>query len=503
MSIATETGGAGTPDVSAVAAPGGRLRRDAVGVPHIVFFVLAAAAPLTAVVGASPAAFAFGNGAGVAGTYLLVGALYLLFSVGFTTMNRFVGSAGGFYPFIAHGLGKPVGVGGALIALATYNAIDIAVYGLFGFFMADIAAQSGIAVPWWAFAGALGLAVYVCGVRKIEFSGKLLGICMLAEIAILLVLDLAIVAAGIGGGGVAGGPVPEGLTLVPFQPSAIFADGLGIGLVFVVASFIGFEATVIFGEEARNPKRTIPVATYVAVIVVACFYAFSTWAITQYYGPSAIAAVSAEHTATLFFDASDALLGPSVTLVMNVLLITSLFACALSFHNTINRYFFAIGREGLAWTGLAATHRDHQSPHVAGMVQTGLALGAVALFALTGLDPFAIVFAWMSTFASIGILVIQILVSLAVLGFFRADSRGVGLWHRLVAPALAMLGLGICLILVISNVELVSGSDSMIVAGFPLIIAAIGLAGAGIALRLRHRRPAVYQSIGRAFEEVA
>lgn len=28
---------------------------------------------------------------------------------------------------------------------------------------------------------------------------------------------------------------------------------------------------------------------------------------------------------------------------MNVLLITSLFACILSFHNTLNRYFFATG----------------------------------------------------------------------------------------------------------------------------------------------------------------
>lgn len=77
------------------------LRRNAIGVSHIVFFVVAAAAPLTAVVGASPAAFAFGNGPGVPATYLLVGVLYLLFSVGFTAMSRFIGSAGGFYPYIA------------------------------------------------------------------------------------------------------------------------------------------------------------------------------------------------------------------------------------------------------------------------------------------------------------------------------------------------------------------------------------------------------------------
>src|SRR6185295_9272170 len=60
------------------------LRKDALGVPQIVFFVVAAAAPLTAVVGVTPAAFTLGNGPGVPMTFLLVGVLYLVFSAGFT-----------------------------------------------------------------------------------------------------------------------------------------------------------------------------------------------------------------------------------------------------------------------------------------------------------------------------------------------------------------------------------------------------------------------------------
>lgn len=85
-------------------APG--LARGSIGPAHIVFFVVAAAAPLASVVGASPAAFAFGNGAGVPGVYLLAGLLYLVFSVGFTAMSRFAGSAGGFYTYVARGLGR-------------------------------------------------------------------------------------------------------------------------------------------------------------------------------------------------------------------------------------------------------------------------------------------------------------------------------------------------------------------------------------------------------------
>lgn len=468
-----------------------QLRKGAVGAAHIVFFVVAAAAPLTAVVGASPAAFAFGNGPGVPAVYLLVGLLYLFFSVGFTAMNRFISGAGGFYSYISNGLGRSAGVGGAFIALATYNAIDIAVYGLFGFFVNDIAkSMGGPDVPWLLYSVLLGIAVYFCGMRNIEFSGKVLGFCMVAEIAILFLLGVAVVTSGGG---------PEGISVSPFGPGAVFSSGLGVALVFVVASFIGFEATAIFGEEARDPKRTIPRATYIAVLVIALFYAFVTWTIALYYGPSKIAEVAASQTATMYLSAVQAKLGGIAGIVMNLLLITSLFACALSFHNTINRYFYAIGREGIAWSGLARTHRDHQSPHVAGIVQTILAIGITALFSLSGQDPYAVVFAWMGTFASLGILILQILVSLAVIVFFARDNRGMGLWHRLVAPLAGMLGLGACLAFMTVNLSLVSGSESLVVEAFPVMIALIGCAGYVFANWIRSTRPTVYENLGRAF----
>jgi amino acid transporter len=469
-----------------------KLRREAVGVAHVVFFVVAAAAPLTAVVGVTPAAFAFGNGPGVPGTFLLVGVLYLLFSVGFTTMNRFVASAGGFYPYITAGLGRPLGVAGALIALATYSAIDIAVYGMFGFFSnAIVTSHGGPDVAWWIFAFGLGAAVYLCGKRNIAFSGTVLGVCMIAEIAILLLLGATILMTGGG---------PEQISVAPFGPRAIFSSGFGVALVFVVSSFIGIEATVIFGEEARDPVRTIPKATYISVLLIAIFYAFSTWAISIYYGPSRILAEATSNTATLYLNAIDGLLGPVMAMAMNVLLITSLFACALSFHSTINRYLFAIGREGLVWSGFARTHRDHESPHVAGAVQTVMALGATASFALTKQDPYTVVFAWMGTFASLGILVIQVMVSIAVIVFFSKKTHGIGIWHRLIAPALSAAGLGACLILMASNLALVSGSDSRIVNSFPSLLALIGAVGFGFAIWVRSRRPKIYAMLGRAFE---
>ena len=466
------------------------LAKNSVGLAHIVFFVVAAAAPLTAVVGASPAAFAFGNGPGVPGAFVLAGLLYLVFSVGFAAMSRHIGGAGAFYTYIAQGIGRPAGVGGAFMALVTYSAVQIAIYALFGVFIAGALAPFGVTAPWWVWAFLALVAVMFCGQRNIAFSGTILGVCMLAEIAILLLLDIGIV---LKGGG------PEGFSLASFAPATVFAPGLGVALVFVIGSFIGFEATAIFAEEAHTPEKTIPRATYVAVLLITVFYAFSTWAAVQFYGPSQVQGVAEKGLESFYFTAAGAVLGAWSVEVMNVLLITSLFACVLSFHNTLNRYFFALGREGLALKSMGKVHAVHGSPHIVGYVQSAVAALILAVFILADADPYTVVFSFMSALAVIGILAVQALVSIAVIRFFRRTQTGHGVWTTLIAPALSLVGLVGALALVVSNLSLLTGSEGPVVAAFPYGIALVFLVGVGFALFIRRCRPDLYASLGEVF----
>jgi amino acid transporter len=467
-----------------------KLSKGSIGVAHIVFFVVAAAAPLTAVVGASPAAFSLGNGPGVPGTYLLVGLLYIVFSAGFTAMNRFVSSAGGFYTYVAIGLGKPAGLASALVALATYNAIDVAVYGIFGFFAkVTISQAGGPDLPWIVYAAALAAASYYSGKRDIAFSGAVLGVCMIAEIAILAVLAVAILVTGGG---------PDGITFLSFQSDTIFSKGMGIALVFVIASFIGFEATAIFGEEAVDPKRTVASATYISVILIAGFYAFVTWAVTLHYGAGNIMQIATSHSADMYLTAVEVRLGKLAAYGMQILLMTSLFAAALSFHNTANRYLYALGREGVFSGRFALTHPVHRSPYVAGQMQTAIALSVAGVLWILGCDPYTVVFAWMGTFASIGILFIQLMVSMAVIVFFWKDRRDVGLYCRLVSPVISVAGLTLSLILMIANLSLVSGSESWVIDAFPALIGIIAIAGLALAIWIKQARPMIYRNLGQS-----
>lgn len=473
--------------------PSTRLARGSIGSAHIVFFVVAAAAPLASVVGASPAAFAFGNGAGAPGAFVLAGLLYLVFSVGFTAMARHAGSAGGFYGYVSRGLGRSAGVGAAAIAILTYKSIQLAVYALFGVFVSAALAPLGVDLPWWVAVLAAMAAVWLCGARNVAFSGRLLAACMVAEIAILFLLSVGIL---LRGGG------PEGIGLTSFAPATVFGPGLGVALVFVIGSFMGFEATAIFSEEVERPERTIPRATYAAVALIAGFYAFSTWAITLHYGASQVQATAAAGIETFFFSAAADVLGAWSVTTMEVLLIVSLFASALSFHNTITRYFHALGREGLLPRTLGAVHPRHGSPHVAGRAQALAALALLAVLVLGGVDPYAVVFAWSSAIAVIGVLTVQILVSVAVLAFFQRQPGALGIGTRIIAPMAGLIGLAATLALVIANLPMLAGADSAAVRALPLLVAVVGFAGVCFALFLRTRRPALYAALGSAITKV-
>ena len=109
-----------------------RLRKNSLGVGGVTFLVVSAAAPLTAVAGGVPISMLLGNGAGIPMAFLLVTAILLIFSVGYVAMARHVNNAGAFYAFAARGLGGNAGGAAAMIAILSYNLMQIGVMGLFG-----------------------------------------------------------------------------------------------------------------------------------------------------------------------------------------------------------------------------------------------------------------------------------------------------------------------------------------------------------------------------------
>ena len=249
--------------------------RGNLGVASIVFMVVAAAAPLGVIGGVVPLGIAAGNGAGFPATFVVSTVILLFFAVGFTALTPYVEEAGAFFSYVRTALGFPAGIGIAFVALVSYVAIEAGVYGLLGPAGGVVVELfGGPALPWWLFAAvAFAITTYV-GYRNIELSSRVLAVLLSAEIAIVVVLDAVIVFQG-GDHGLSNGIV---------NPSAIFSGSLGIGLLFALISYVGFEATAIFRDEARTPDRTIPRATYIALILIGVFYAVTSWALISGWG---------------------------------------------------------------------------------------------------------------------------------------------------------------------------------------------------------------------------
>lgn len=242
----------------------------------IVFMVIAAAAPLTVIGGNVPLMIASGNGIGAPIGFVVAAFVMLMFSVGFVAMTPHVEKAGAFYAYVTRGLGISAGTGTALLALLTYTCIQVGVYAYMGGVLEGVVKSlGGPDIVWWVYTLATAIVVAVLGYRHIELSSRVLGVALIFEIGVVAVLDIVIVAKG----------GDSGVNLSSFTPGSIFSGPVGIAVLFGLTGFIGFESTAVFRDEAVDPDRTVPRATYIAVLVIGGFYAVSSWAVILGFGP--------------------------------------------------------------------------------------------------------------------------------------------------------------------------------------------------------------------------
>jgi amino acid transporter len=465
------------------------LAKNRLGVPSVVFFGVAGAAPLTVIIGAISATYAIIGSTAVPVAYLAVAAILSLFTVGFVAMSRHIVNSGAFYSYISHGLGRVVGVGAAFVALPAYSVMQIGLYGLFGAAAANILAAFGVITPWWVCAIAAWLIVTVLGLLWVDLSGKVLAVLLVLEISIVLIYDLTMLSHPHGGH----------ITFSSFSLAPLLTPVAGSLLVIAIAGFVGFEATVVLSEEAKDPKRTIARATHWAVIIAAFMCSISAWAMAVSTGPENIAATAGEHqTDLVFFLVGKHLPTPLIDLGY-LLFLTSVFAALLAFQAAVARYQFALGREGVLPAGFGRTHPRTGAPLAGSITQSIIAIIALSLYAVSGLDPLVYLFAWMSTIGGLGVLILMWATSAAVIGFFARGRRRENVWRAFIAPFLSFLLLSVVLTAtVIGFGELLQVDGSSPFQWLiPVLYCGVALIGFCWAGMMRAGRPEVYAQIGR------
>ncbi|MBO9601169.1 MAG: APC family permease [Novosphingobium sp.] len=451
----------------------------------ITFFVVAAAAPLGYAVGSVPLAIGRG-GIGTAGMFLLVGLFLALFAVGYVAMSRHIANAGALFSYVAAGLGRPLGLGTAFVAVLAYALAATGSIGAFAVFgMQALQSLTGIASPWWVWGLGATFAMAGLGLLNVDLNVKLLGFVMVIEVAVLLILSFGIV--------VAGGA--EGLSFDALRPTAIAGGQTGVILMLTFAAFSGFEATALFREEARDPERTVRRAAFLSIAAIALIQALVTWAVVQAFGSKAMAAANAQPT-ELFFIAARSFVGGWLANVMTVLVVTSWFASILAFHNATARYLHVLGRDGAIPGVLARRSGKTGAPWVASLLHSGFSLAAVLCCIGWGLDPYLDFFVVGSVPVSVSIPAMECLTAIAIFAFFLRDRRGQSVWIVRVAPLLSAVLLGAVLYFVLDNIPFYTAREGAVNWIMPSLNLAVLGAGIARALQLRRSRPGLYRRIG-------
>ena len=244
------------------------------GVTEVAMSVLAFSSPLTTVAGFLPVLILFaGNTAPV--LYLLQTAVMLIFAVGLVAMSRTVKNPGGFYAFISAGLGRAAGMGGAALSLFGYLLIGFFGAPFFGQTMQTFVrdAMGGPDIPWWVYGIGVVVITTILAYNKIDLSAKVLVIIMVLEIIAVIVFNIFAIGNGVSNNQSAAVAFPS-----------LGSASIGLALLFSASNFLGFEATVMYRDEVKDPDKTIPRATYLAVAGIGLFYAFAAWAFIIFLG---------------------------------------------------------------------------------------------------------------------------------------------------------------------------------------------------------------------------
>lgn len=468
-----------------VAQDRGGLIKGLLGTGDIIFMILACAAPMGVLAGIIPLALAFGNGAGMPGTQLLVCTVMMLFAMGYVRMVPHVRNAGAFYAYIALSLNKEAGVAAAYVAVTAYICAAASVLGAMAYFAVDLVQSAfGFATRWELWAALSIGAITWLGYHRITLAAKVLTVALLLEAGLIVLID-ALILRDVG---------LSGLNFTSFTPGAIFAPGLGIALIYAINGCIGFEATAIYQEEARDRVRTIPRATYGAVLLLGTFYVLSSWCLVLALTPAKVQQVALADPGHLVSGLAMRYLGEFGRDALNLLTVTSLFAAALGFFNNIARYLFALSRDGLMPETLGRIHPQHGSPYKACLLLAVVLAVIIGLFALAGLDPLLSLSTSLSSMGAVGLEILLAATSLSIPFYFaRRDEISIGTFW---APLIAGLIITVITYLSLANYSALTGTNLVVVNSLPILFLFLIAAGLMHGLWLRRNRPAIYAGVG-------
>ena len=410
------------------------LRHSSIGLADVLFQAITYMAPGVGL------AFSIGIAVPISGATLPLSVLVALAACTFCAvaigqLAKHIPSAGGLYTYAARGIGPKSGflVGWFYVAFGIFLPGSLLTLG--GWFINGfLDREVGISIGWWFWGLVLVACIFCLTFFDVRMSAKATVILGAVEIIVFFALGLYMI-------------LTETNSTAPFTPSE-GADGWGgifQGAVFAILAFIGFEAASALGEEAKNPRRTVPLGVIGSCVLVGIFYFFMTYA----WNVGAHMDIIGHNTASANSDwdaFGNEYWGTAGAWLLFFALVNSLIACGTASTNNASRVFFAMGRTGNAPSYLGRVHPKYKSPYLS--VITTLAVTGTVGYALAfyfgdtlgpgteGLTGFVV----QATLFTVIAILIYIVSCIACIGYFQKGGRASrNAFMHIVVPAIGVV----------------------------------------------------------------
>ena len=300
------------------------------------------------------------------------GTVMLLF-VAFN-LNQFArrsSHTGSMFLYSVAGLGSTAGGLTGWCLIWAYMFIGTAGVTGFTIFASTLLGMVGIHVPAPLLFALCAAASWFLAYRDIQLSTIMMLVIEAASVAVITLL--AFIALGAHGFKLD----TDQLTL---QGSSI--STLGLGVVVAIFSLVGFECATAFGDETKNPLKTIPRAVIASLLLTGIFFVFISYVeIMALKGANP----SLDKLATPLSTIATMLHVDYLQIPIDVGAMVSFFSLALSCMNAGSRVVFQMGRQGFFHAATGRAHATNATPHVAVSVYALLEFGIPSIMTAMGL----------------------------------------------------------------------------------------------------------------------
>ncbi|ALV47083.1 transporter [Arthrobacter alpinus] len=277
-----------------------------------------------------------------------------------------------------------------------------------GFIVGKTASAAAMAMTFAAYAAPSGwerpvAIAAVIGLAAVNYRGVTRTARLTRILVVVVLISLAVAVAAAWGGR---GPAPLNILGEGLLAHGWYGIMQSAGLLFF--AFAGYARIATMGEEVHNPRRTIPRAIGISLLITIIIYAVIALTLLATIGPDGITD-SATPLASAVGSGTWAWAAPVVRVGAAVAALGALLALVAG----LGRTSLAMAREQDLPNWLAAVHPRYQVPHRAEVVLAAVICAVVAVADLRGAIGFS----------SFGVLVYYLVANIAAFTQPAADRR--------------------------------------------------------------------------------